>query len=91
MSAAIVLFVVGFALIAAAGIAVWRDFLGSGIGAAVLGFLCLIVGLVIGMNKEADACRAKGGHMVPHGAPYYIKSGDVMVPFQPERCEVPQP
>lgn len=47
-----------------------------------------IGGLVLKINEEADACHARGGHMVDCGAPYYIKSGNTFVPIQPQRCEV---
>ena len=55
----------------------------------VLGIVFIGVGAGWGAQREEDDCHARGGRMVPDGPPYYIKSGDVMVPSQPMKCEMP--
>ncbi len=54
-----------------------------------LGIVLIVAGAAWGAQQEEDDCQARGGRMVEDGPPYYIKSGDVLVPSQPMKCEMP--
>lgn len=58
-----------------------------GVGFVVCLALCIVC-LVHQSNADDAACTRRGGHEVPDGAPYYVKSGAVLVPIQPTKCEV---
>jgi hypothetical protein len=65
------------------------------IGIACMGVI--IVGLIGGCipviildGRSDDACVAKGGRVVDDGPPIYVKSGNIMIPVQDTKCEMPR-
>lgn len=85
------LFVVGAVMLVASVAAMVLDWTDSDapIVTMLVGLVILIGAAVWQGIRDDKTCESRGGHMVPDGAPYYINSGGVLVPIQPERCEVP--
>lgn len=90
MSAPLILLMLGVILFILGVYFLWQD--GDRtfpIVLMILGLGMIVAGAGWAAQQEEDDCHARGGRMVPDGAPYYIKSGDVLVPSQPMKCEVP--
>lgn len=91
MSGPILLLLLGIILFILGMYLCFTDVGWSGYSAIILGLgiVCITAGAAWGAQQEEDDCQARGGRMVEDGPPYYIKSGDVLVPSQPMKCEMP--
>lgn len=90
MTLAIWLLAVGLTLTAVgAWFLFYRDGYTFWVVVMIVGLVTSLAGLGVGASVEEDECRAKGGQEVPSGPPTYVKSGNVLVPIQMYKCEIP--